>query len=49
MGTVKLPADNLTMTTDLRRVYAAVLESWLGDPEPLYERGVRPLSGLFTA
>lgn len=46
MGTTTLPEDNLTMTTDLRQVYAAVLESWLGDPDPLYERA-RPLPGLF--
>ena len=46
MGSVALPADNLTMTTDLRRVYESVLTSWLHDPDPLYRRHP-PLSGLF--
>jgi uncharacterized protein (DUF1501 family) len=31
LGTVLAPADNLTMTTDLRAVYQAVLTKWLGD------------------
>lgn len=46
MGSVTLPADNLTMTTDLRRVYEAVLTNWLHDPDPLYRRH-SPLPGLF--
>jgi uncharacterized protein (DUF1501 family) len=47
LGTTRLPADNVTMTTDLRRVYQSVLESWLGDSEPLYRKvGIVP--GLFT-
>lgn len=46
MGSVALPADNLTMTTDLRRVYEAVLTNWLHNPDPLYRRH-SPLPGLF--
>lgn len=46
MGTVALPADNLTMTTDLRRVYESVLTNWLHNPDPLY-RHHTPLPGLF--
>ena len=46
MGSVALPADNLAMTTDLRRVYEAVLTNWLGNPDPLYRRHA-PLPGLF--
>ena len=46
MGTAALPADNLEMTTDLRRVYAAVTGEWLGAPDPLYDRP-GPLPGLF--
>lgn len=46
MGSVTLPADNLTMTTDLRRVYESVLTSWLGNPDPLYRR-IGTLPGLF--
>jgi uncharacterized protein (DUF1501 family) len=46
MGTTKLPADNLAMTTDIRRLYQSVLTSWLADPDPLYARQ-RPLPGLF--
>src|SRR5205814_353661 len=34
--------------TDLRDVYEAILQSWLGDSEPMYHgRGALP--GLFTA
>ena len=47
MGTPTLPADNLTMTTDLRRVYQALLTSWLQDPEPAYRRRYGALPGLF--
>lgn len=46
MGSVALPADNLTMTTDLRRVYESVLTNWLHNPDPLYRRHT-PLPGLF--
>ena len=46
MGSVTAPADNLTMTTDLRSVYGAVLQSWLSDPDPMYDRSALP--GLFT-
>ncbi|HUR49089.1 MAG TPA: DUF1501 domain-containing protein [Acidimicrobiales bacterium] len=46
MGTVALPADNLVMTTDLRRVYESVLTNWLHNPDPLYSR-YAPLPGLF--
>jgi uncharacterized protein (DUF1501 family) len=42
LGTTTAPADNLAMTTDLRRVYAALLDDWLHDPDPLY-RSVRRL------
>lgn len=49
MGTVAAPADNLVMTTDLRRVYQAVLESWLSSSDPYYERRQRALPGLFVA
>jgi len=38
LGTTKAPADNLAMTTDMRRVYRALLDSWLHDPDPLYRR-----------
>lgn len=48
MGTAILPADNLAMTTELRRVYQAVLQQWLGDPDPTYEGKYEPLSGLFS-
>jgi uncharacterized protein (DUF1501 family) len=44
LGTVALPVDNLPMTTDLRQVYQALLQQWLGDPDPLY---TTPLPGLF--
>ena len=46
MGSPTLPADNLAMTTDLRRVYESVLHGWLQNPDPLYRRH-RPLPGLF--
>lgn len=46
MGTPTLPADDLLMTTDLRRVYSSVLNSWLGDPDPMFKRHA-PLPGLF--
>jgi hypothetical protein len=38
------------MTTDVRKVYQAVLTSWLADPDDTYytPRGITPLSGLFT-
>jgi uncharacterized protein (DUF1501 family) len=48
MGTLTATADNLAMTTDVRHVYQAVLQSWLHNPDPLYgdaESG--PLRGLF--
>jgi uncharacterized protein (DUF1501 family) len=48
MGTTSAPADNLVLTTDVRHVYQAVLQSWLRNPDPLYtdaESG--PLHGLF--
>jgi len=44
LGTPLAPADNISMTTDLRALYQAVLEHWLGDPEPGY---AAPLPGLF--
>ncbi|MBV8981861.1 MAG: DUF1501 domain-containing protein [Acidimicrobiia bacterium] len=47
MGTTTLPADNLLRTTDMRAVYQAVLQGWLGDPDPLYN-GVGALPGLFA-
>lgn len=46
MGTPTLPADNLEMTTDLRRVYASLTGDWLRAPDPLYDRP-GPLPGLF--
>lgn len=49
MGTPTLPADNLTMTTELRSVYQSVLQSWLNDPDPLYDGQYDPLPGLFAA
>lgn len=45
LGTTKAPADNLAMTTDVRRVYQTLLEGWLHDPDPLYER-LGPIHGL---
>ena len=44
MGSTILPADNLAMTTDLRRVYQSVLQQWLGDPDPNYVGIVRALA-----
>lgn len=46
MGTPALPADDLMMTTDLRRLYSSVLTSWLGNPDPLFKRH-SPIPGLF--
>jgi uncharacterized protein (DUF1501 family) len=46
LGTTKLPADNLAMTVDVRRVYRTILEDVLHDPDPLYSR-VSPIGGLF--
>jgi uncharacterized protein (DUF1501 family) len=46
LGTTAAPADNLVMTTDVRRLYQSVLTSWLHDPDPLYER-TPTLPGLF--
>ena len=43
LGSTTAPADNLTMTTDVRRVYRAILDDWLHDPDPLY-RSVRSLN-----
>jgi uncharacterized protein (DUF1501 family) len=49
MGTPTAPADNLTMTTDFRHLYQAVLTSWLDDPDPIYpEAASGPLRGLFV-
>lgn len=49
MGTTLAPADNLTSTTELRGVYQATLQSWLGDPDPGFEAGgYAPLPGLFA-
>jgi len=48
MGSVALPADNLAMTTDVRRVYQAVLQQWLNDPDPLYGTTFTPLPGLLV-
>ena len=48
MGTTILPADNLAGTTELRRVYQSVLESWLSDPDPLYSSSYSSLPGLFV-
>ncbi len=45
LGTTKVPADNLAMTTDVRSVYQSVLGDWLGDPDPLYAR-IAPVRGL---
>ena len=46
MGSTAAPADNLRMTTDLRRVYQSVLTDWLEDPDPTYKKQ-QPLGGLF--
>jgi uncharacterized protein (DUF1501 family) len=45
LGTTRLPADNLAMTTDMRSVYQTLLTDWLYDPDPLYQR-IRPIDGL---
>ncbi len=37
----------MAMTTDLRRVYEAILQRWLGDHDPLYDR-TPALPGLFA-
>jgi uncharacterized protein (DUF1501 family) len=47
LGSTAAPADNLAMTTDLRAVYKAVLERWLGDADPAYGK-VTGLPGLFA-
>jgi uncharacterized protein (DUF1501 family) len=47
MGSPTLPADNLVMTTELRRVYQAVLQSWLTNPDPGYDKKYAALPGLF--
>jgi hypothetical protein len=49
MGSVALPADNLNMTVDLRRLYQSALEQWLGNPDPGYESKYEPLATLFTS
>ncbi|MGH2710596.1 MAG: DUF1501 domain-containing protein [Actinomycetota bacterium] len=49
MGSVALPADNLNMTVDLRRLYQAALEQWLGNPDPGYTSKYPPLANLFSA
>jgi uncharacterized protein (DUF1501 family) len=46
LGSTRAPADNLEMTTDVRRVYRAILDRWLRDPDPLYDR-IAALPGLF--
>ena len=47
MGTVALPADNLTMTTDIRTVYQAVLKNWVNDPTgPSPDTGDAHFSGV---
>jgi len=48
MGTTIAPADNLDMTTDVRSVYQSVLQDWLGNPDPSYERKHAPVHGLFV-
>lgn len=45
LGTTLAPRDNITPTTDVTAVYQALLQEWLGDPEPLYGE---PLPGLFA-
>ena len=49
MGSVALPADNLRMTVDLRKLYQSALQQWLGNPDPDYEASYQPLASLFTA
>jgi uncharacterized protein (DUF1501 family) len=46
LGTTAAPADNLAMTTDLRRVYQTVLTDWLADPDPMF-RKYRLIDSLF--
>jgi uncharacterized protein (DUF1501 family) len=47
MGTVALPADNLTMTTDIRTIYQAVLKNWINDPAgPSPDTGDSYFSGV---
>lgn len=48
MGTSRLPADNLEMTTDVRSVYQSLLQEWLGNPDPSYEKKHKPVEGLFV-
>ena len=48
MGTTALPADNLAMTVDLRRVYESVLRNWLGTSDPAYGKRYPALGGLFA-
>ena len=54
LGTTTLPHVNLTMTTDLRSVYQAVLTRWLSQPTDEARRDEgdllfpAPLAGLFT-
>ena len=47
MGSTNAAADNLRMTTDVRRVYQSILTDWLADPDPAM-RKVKPLNGLFV-
>lgn len=47
MGTTAAPADNLMLTTDMRRVYQSILTGWLGDPDPAYT-SMEPLA-LFAS
>lgn len=47
MGTTLAPADNLEMTTDVRRLYQSVLSGWMGDPDPRWGQALSPLPGLF--
>lgn len=45
LGTVASPAFVLDRTTDVTTVYQAVLQEWLGNPDPAYPD---PYQGLFT-
>jgi uncharacterized protein (DUF1501 family) len=47
MGTSRLPADNLEMTTDVRSVYQSLLQEWLSNPDPTYEKKYKAIPGLF--
>ncbi|MGH2691853.1 MAG: DUF1501 domain-containing protein [Actinomycetota bacterium] len=49
VGSVALPADNLNMTTDLRRLYQSALHHWLGNPDPDWDTTYPPLANLFAA